>query len=135
MSTTSKRRLPVSTANAVLVGAFVLGAVTAAALGLWSEAVMLAVIGVAGLVSALYARRPGARDVTRVNAIEYRDERDRRIARTGFAAVGVTALVTSMILFLVVTAVADEYAWLPAMQLLLLALVWGIANSLAARYH
>lgn len=135
MSTTNRRRLPVSTANAVLVGAFLLAAVAAAGLGLWAAAVLLAVLGLAGLGSALYARRPGARDVTRVNAIEYRDERDRRIARTGFAAVGVVALVASMIHFIVATALSLEHEWLPAAQLLLLAAVWGVANSVAARYQ
>lgn len=135
MSTTSKRRLPVSAANAVLVGAFALAATTAAVIGLWPEAALLAVLGLAGFACALYARRPGARDVTRINAIEYSDERDRRIAQTGFAAVGVVALVASMIHFIVATALSLDHAWLPAAQLFLLSLVWAIANSVAARYQ
>ena len=139
MSTSSKRRLPVSTANALLVGVFLLGAVVAASVGRWSEAAVLTVAGLIGLVSAVYARRADASDVTRVNAIEYRDERDKRIAQVGFAAVGAVALVISVVEVVLVVVLGDSYDWVTAAkpvligQLVLLCAVWAVANSIAAR--
>lgn len=136
---TNKSRLPVSTVNAVLAGVFLVGAVVMAIAGSWFEAGLLAAVGIAGLIMALYARRPGSRDITRVNAIEYRDERDRRIAQTGFLVVGVAALIVSAIGFVAVTVLAGPLGWpsllqLPsAAQLVLLCVVWAVANSVAAR--
>lgn len=133
MSTKRRNRLPVSTSNAVLVTAFWVAAAVAALMGLGSEAILLALLGLTGLASAVLARRPDAGDVARVNAIEYRDERDRRIAQWGFAAVGVVALVGTVIHFLVASLLADEPSMLPTGQLLLLTLTWGVANTVAAR--
>lgn len=133
MSTKRRSRLPVSTTNAVLVAAFGLAAGLAAAMGLWRQAILLAAVGATGFACARYARRPDSGDVTRVNAIEYRDERDRQIAQWGFAAVGVVALVATMIQFLLASVLADEPAALPTAQLLLLSFTWGVANTVAAR--
>ena len=136
---TSNSRLPVSTANALLVGVFLLAAAATAVAGRWAEAAMLALIGLIGMACALYARRPNSRDITRINAIEYRDERDKQIAQEGFAVVGAVALVLSVAEFVMVSVLAHQYAWSPvaksflAGQLLVLALVWAIANSIAAR--
>jgi hypothetical protein len=134
-------RLPVSGVNAVLVGVLLLAAVGAAVAGRWSQAVPLMIVGLVALASALHARRHGSGDVTRVNAIEYRDERDRKIARDGFATVGVVALVLSGIAFVVVSMTGREQASAPALnlvvsgQLLVLAVVWALANYAAARRH
>lgn len=139
MSTSSKNRLPISTVNAVLVGVLLVGAVVTAIAGSWYEAGLLAAVGIAGLAMAIYARRPGSRDITRVNAIEYRDERDKRIAQVGFSAVGVAALIVSAIEFVAVTVLAGPRDWPPVVQLLptgqlvLLCVVWTVANSVAAR--
>lgn len=122
-----------STTNAVLLVVIWGGAVVAAATGHGMGATFLALAGLGGLLGALYARRPGSRDVTRVNAIEYRDERDRRIAQAGFSAVGAAALVVSVVTFVVTTVVAQPYAWLAALHVLVLCTVWGVANSVAAR--
>lgn len=136
---TSRDRLPVSGVNAVLVGGFLLAAAVAALTGRWTPAVILAVAGVVGFSTALHARRHSSGDVTRVNALEYRDERDRQIARDGFAVVGVVALVLSGVAFLVVSMSRDGQEAAPAFQLLVagqllvLAVVWAVANYAAAR--
>lgn len=139
MSTPSKTRLPVSSVNAVLLAVLVGWSIIMAALGGWFEAGLLAVIAAAVLASALYARRPESRDITRVNAIEYRDERDRRIAQIGFSAVGAAALIISIGGCITAVVAVNSYHWPPGVvtlltgQLLLLCAVWGIANSVAAR--
>lgn len=83
-------------------------------------------------VSAVYARGQKASDVTRLNAIEYRDERDRLLAKSGFAVVGVAALILSITEF-VLAAVFQQYVAIAAAQVLVLSIVWGIANSLATK--
>ena len=139
MSTPSKNRLPVSTVNAVLVGVLLAGAVVTAFAGSWFQAGLLAAVGLAVLVMAIYARRPSSRDITRVNAIEYRDERDKHIAQVGLSAVGIAALILSVIEFVAVAILTSQRDWPPVLQLLLagqvvlLALVWSVANSVAAR--
>ena len=139
MSTPSKNWLPVSRTNAVLVGVVLAGTVVTAIAGSWYEAGLLAAVGIAVLAMAVYARRPNSRDITRVNAIEYRDERDKQIAQAGFAAVGAVALVLSVIGVVLVVALADEYDSVAAAkpflvgQLLALCVVWGVANFVAAR--
>ncbi|RBY83241.1 hypothetical protein DQ241_19820 [Blastococcus sp. TF02A-30] len=128
-----------SVPNAVLVTVVVAGAVALGVLGRWFEAWLLAAVSVAAVGSALHARRPGSRDITRVNAIEYRDERDRSIARAGFSVVGAVALVLSVVEFVVIAVVVAARDWPPAVQLvpigqlLLLCVVWAAANSYAAR--
>jgi hypothetical protein len=75
----------------------------------------------------------------RVNAIEYRDERDRRIAQIGFSAVGAAALIVSMGGFITTVVAVNIHNWPPAVglllagQLLVLCIVWAVANSIAAR--
>jgi hypothetical protein len=132
-------RLPVSTPNALLISVFLLGAAVAAVAGSWPEAVVLAFAGVFGLGYARYARRPTSRDLTRLNAIEYRDERDERLAHAGFAVVGAFALALAVAEFVLVSILADDHAAGPELrlfvsaQLLALAVVWSIANWVAVR--
>jgi hypothetical protein len=130
-------RRPISAINMVLVSAFLLGALAEAALGRWAGAGYLGFLGLGGLAGALYARRSGSRDVTRLNALEWRDERDRNLARSAFAVVGAAALLMVMAQFIVVV-VADPSAgsplvWIACLQALILCLVWGVANSLVVR--
>jgi hypothetical protein len=73
--------------------------------------------------------------VSRVDAIEYRDERDRTIARDGFAVLGVVALVLAMAEFLVAGVLAPASLGFTAPQLLVLCIAWGIANRVAARRY
>ena len=131
----SIERLPISAINLVLVSAFLLGALIAAALGSWPGATYLGAIGLCGLAGALYARRSGSRDVTRLNALEWRDERDRNLAKSGFAVVGAVALLMVLAQFIVVV-VADAdsaFVWVTCMQVLVLFTAWGIANSVVVR--
>ena len=130
-------RLRISTVNLVLVSALLLVALTEAALGRWQEAIIFCGGGLCGLAVALNARRSGSRDVTRLNALEWRDERDRTLAKSGLAVVGAVALVMVLVQFVVVV-VTDAgpdspFMWLTLSQLLILNVAWGVANSVAVR--
>jgi len=133
----SVERLPISAINLVLVSAFLLGALIAGALGRWTGAAYLGALGLSGLAGALYARRSGSRDVTRLNALEWRDERDRALAKSGFAVVGAVALlmVLAQLIVVVVTDAGHDspFMWVTLSQMLILYIAWGIANSVAVR--
>ena len=133
----SIERLPISAINLVLLSAFFLGALTAGALGSWTGAGYLGFFGLGGLAGALFARRSGSRDVTRLNALEWRDERDRALAKSGFAVVGAVALLMVLAQFIVVvvtdTSHHSPFMWLTLSQALILYIAWGIANSVAVR--
>ena len=130
-------RLPISAINVVLESAFFLGALIAAGMGNWRGAAYLGSIGIAGLAFVLYARRSGSRDVTRLNALEWRDERDRTLARSGLAAVGAVALLMvaaqMIVAFLTDAGPESPFLKMTVVQVLILNLVWGIANSVAVR--
>jgi hypothetical protein len=133
----SVERLPISAINLVLLSAFLLGALIAGALGSWAGAAYLGALGLGGLACALYARRSGSRDVTRLNALEWRDERDRTLAKSGFAVVGAVALLMVLAQFIVVvvteTGHDSPFMWVTLSQMLILYIAWGIANSVAVR--
>ena len=157
MSTTSSR-LPLSLPNMILVGVSFAGAIVTIVLGNWFGAILLIMLGGGGLLSALLARRAGASDWLRINAIEYRDERDSRLASHGFAVVGAWALVLATLELVAATIfvgavtlttsvgahggsityilsgaslVAAAVEAIAAVQLFVLAIVWGIANTRA----
>jgi len=159
MSTTSSR-LPLSLPNILLIGGAFTGAIVTIVLGNWFGAILLLVIGGGGLLSALLARRASASDWMRVNAIEYRDERDARLAGHGFAVVGAWALALSTLELVAATiyvgavtlttsvhgadgsvtfilntsgVVAGALEAIAALQLFVLAGVWGIANTRAVK--
>jgi hypothetical protein len=124
--------LPISLTNTILISAFLLVAVVMVVVGnvgtgLWVGFLAVMMIGV-----ALYARRPDSRDITRLNAIEYRDERDKSLATEGFAAVGVAALILGMGVILTLT-VLERLSWLVVGFYLVLLVVWAAANSRAVR--
>jgi hypothetical protein len=133
----SVERLPISAINLVLLIAFLLGALIAGALGSWTGAAYLGALGLGGLACALFARRSGSRDVTRLNALEWRDERDRALAKSGFAVVGAVALlmVLAQLIVVVVTDAGHDspFMWVTLSQMLILYIAWGIANSVAVR--
>ena len=161
MSITSSRpRLPLSVPNIVLIGGSFAGALVTIVLGNWLGAILLIVLGGGGLLSALLARRAGASDWLRINAIEYRDERDSRLAGHGFAVVGAWALALSTLELVAATifvgavtlttsvhgpsggvaftltrsgVLAGTVEAIAALQLFVLALVWGIANTRAVK--
>jgi hypothetical protein len=128
-------RLPASRANLVLGAVFVAGVVATLALGLWGQAIMLGAMLLLGVFGIYRARRPGAGDVTRVDALEYRDERDRVIARDGFAVVGALALVLSLVEFVLVSVLLPDWTLVPFGQTAVLCVGWGLANRAAARRH
>jgi hypothetical protein len=128
-------RLPASRANLVLGAVFVAGVVATLALGLWAQAIMLGAMLLLGVFGIYRARRPGAGDVTRVDALEYRDERDRVIARDGFAVVGALALVLSLVEFVLVSVLLPDWILVPFGQTAVLCVGWGLANRAAARRH
>jgi len=128
--------LRISTINRVLVGSLFLGAVIAGALGRWTGAVFLGVLCLGGLAAALAARRSDSRDVTRLNALEWRDERDRTLAKSGFAAVGTVALVmvlAQVIVLFVAGSTGSAFMWVALVQLVILNITWSVANSIAVR--
>lgn len=131
MQTTN--RFPISTTNLVLVSAFCVGAIVAALTHNWSGAILLLILGFVGLGIALYGRRPNARDITRINAIEYRDERDRNLAKQGFATVGAAALILSVLEGVLAILFYPALLGIAAAQLIALSAVWGIANSNAVK--
>ena len=127
-------RLPISRVNTVLVAAFAAGGLMTLVLGHVFQAVGLFAAGIGGLHCALWARRPKARDVTRLNALEWRDERDRRLGKDALSVVGATALALSIVELVVVSILAlDAALWLTWAQVLVLGVVWSISNSVAVR--
>ncbi|OUE19882.1 hypothetical protein BFL34_02025 [Clavibacter michiganensis] len=131
MSKTTERR-GISRVNALLVGVLAAGALVALIAGNHYNALTLALMGAILLGGALHAARPAASDVTRINGLEYRDERDGLLAQKGFAAVRVAALVMTVGTFFVTT-LMGQVQWYVLAQMLVLAGVWAVANWLAVR--
>ncbi len=137
------KRLPISRANIVLVGAMAAGAIVTAVFGNLLGTAMLVVIAGGILIAALIARRPNSSDLERVNAIEYRDERDAALARRGFAVVGVAALILSLLEVLAGALLSTYFLERPLIgiivetsvsaQLVVLCVVWGWANIVVVR--
>ena len=124
----------ISTANIIIIAVFVAGAIASIVLGKYFAAGVLVAIGLAGLLSAIYGARPNSRDISRINAIQYRDERDRLLAKEGFAIVGAAALIISVLEVVLATLIfPNPVYFVAAFQLLVLALVWAFANSAAVR--
>jgi hypothetical protein len=143
-SRTSRGRLPLSMPNLVIVIVGAVGAVATALTGNVPGAVYLGLIAVFILVVALIVhRRRDARDITRINALEYVDERDRRLAASGFAVVGAVALALSSLEFVVATFAMRLFpfpsftgvliVWIAGAQSIVLCVVWAVANSRAVR--
>jgi len=126
-------RTPISVTNSVLVSILIIGAVVATLTQNWFGAILLLASGIFILGSALYARRPNSRDITRLNALEYRDERDRTLAKEGFAAIGAAALIVTVVEVVLAVILFNQFIELACAQLLVLAIVWNIANSNAVK--
>ena len=129
----TNNRSPISTTNIVLVSTLFAGAIVAVLTQNWFGAILLLALGLFGLGAAVYARRPNSRDITRINAIEYRDERDRDLAKQGFATVGAAALILSVVEVVIATIFFYQLVGVACAQLLTLSVVWGIANSNAVK--
>jgi len=125
-----RRRWPLSPLNTTLVAVCLVGALIALVAGRGLIALPLALAAVLGGGGAMLARRAGAGDLERVNALEYADERDRAAGVKGLAAVGAAALVLVM-LQVVVSALAPgaiSAATWGVVLLLALSAVWFVAN-------
>lgn len=132
----TRKWLRMSWWNVVLLVGVLAAAVVMAVLGRWVEAVVFAVVVLFLGASAVYARSGRSGDLTRLNAAEYLDERDRAAATQGFAAVGVTALLLGFALLVLATVLLEpgEPMFLVLIgNLLVLAIVWGVANWVALR--
>ena len=123
--------LKISTINVVLLSVLLAGAVATGLFANWFEMALLLIAAVFIFVSAVYARGQKASDVTRLNAIEYRDERDRLLAKSGFAIVGVAALILAAAEF-VLAVVSQQWLAFASAQLVVLCAVWGITNAVVA---
>ena len=132
MSKKSTNRI--STANIILLGSLVAGTIVCAVLQNVTGVVLLGVTAVLALIGTLANMREDAPDIGRINAIQYRDERDRQLARAGFSIVGAAALIISVI-GAVAAAISGSIPFQIAAfaQLFVLAVVWGVANSIVVR--
>lgn len=138
-SETRVRRALMSRWNVGILAVLLVLTVAAAVRHVWPVAVVLAAGCVAGIVLPLSARAVPSGDLGRVNALEFKDERDRAIAVQAFAVVGVAAMAASF-LFLIVSAIIDYAAFgespltLPvAGTLVLLTVVWSASTWFFAR--
>lgn len=132
----TRKWLRMSWWNVVLLVGVLAAAAVMAVLGRWVEAVVFAVVVLFLGASAVYARSGRSGDLTRLNAAEYLDERDRAAATQGFAAVGVTALLLGFALLVLATVLLEpgEPMFLVLIgNLLVLAVAWGVANWVALR--
>lgn len=131
---TMRERLPVAPMNLI---AFLLAAgaaVASVATGNPWGGVCIGAAGVYVLIAARLARRAGSTDLARINALEYRDERDRVLARDGLATVGGAALLLGFVEFIVAIAVGQTtFVLLASAQVVAIAVVWGVANLRAVR--
>jgi len=132
MSKTSYSRI--STPNIILLSSLAAGAIICAALQNVLGTAWLGATALLALIGILPNLRPGARDIGRINAIQYTDERDRRLARAGFSIVGAAALILTVI-EAVAAAISGNIAFQIAAfaQLFVLSVIWAVANSVAVR--
>ena len=132
MSKTTYSRI--STANIILLSSLAAGAIICAVLQNPLGASFLGATAVLSLIAIIPNLRSDARDIGRINAIQYRDERDRTLARAGFSIVGAAALILSVVLA-VAAAVSGSIPFQIAAfaQLFVLAVVWAVANSIVVR--
>ena len=132
MSKTSANRI--STANIILLGSLAAGTIVCAVLQNVTGVVLLGVTGVLALLGIVANLRADAPDIGRINALQYRDERDRTLARAGFSIVGAAALIISVIEAVAAAISGSQlFQMLAFGQLFVLAVIWGVANSIVVR--
>ena len=132
----TRRWLRMSWWNAVLALVVLAGAVAMAVLGRWLVAAIFLAVVVLVVASAVYARSGRASDLTRLNAVEYLDERDRAVGTQAFAIVGVLALVLSMLVFILGTVLLEPDSPMFFVlwgQIIVLTIGWAVANLVALR--
>jgi len=132
MSKTSTNRI--STANIILLSSLAAGTIVCAVLQNVTGVVLLGVTGVLALLGIVANLRADAPDIGRINALQYRDERDRTLARAGFSIVGAAALIISVIEAVAAAISGSQlFQMLAFGQLFVLAVIWGVANSIVVR--
>lgn len=132
----TRKWLRMSWWNAVMVVVVLIAAVVMAVLERWGVAGIFVIVALGLAASAIYARSGSASDFTRLNAAEYADERDRTVGTQAFAIVGVVALVLTMVVFVVGTALLDPGSpmfFVLWAQVIALTIAWMIANFVALR--
>lgn len=131
---TKTDRLPIAPTNIVAVGAALVAAGIVAATGNWWSAAILAAAGLYIGWAAWMARRESSTDLHRINALEYRDERDRTLGRSALATVGLAALAVCYVSFIVSIVIGEPALILATCaQLVIIAVVWMIANARAVQ--
>jgi len=124
----------ISTTNIILLSSLAAGAIVCLILQNPMGAAFLGATAFLSLIAIIPNLRSDARDIGRINAIQYRDERDRKLARAGFSTVGASALILGVVL-----AVASAISGIPLFQalafgqLFVLAIIWGVANGVVVR--
>lgn len=130
------RWLRMSWWNGVLALAALGAAAGMAVLGRWAVAAIFVLVAVVVAASAIYARSGRASDLTRLNAAEYVDERDRAVGTHALAIVGVVALVLAMVVFVVGVVLLEPgnpMFWVLWGQVIALTIAWAVANLFALR--
>lgn len=136
------RHLPPSAPNMILVGSFTVVAVVCGVFQSWVACAITLALAIALTLLARLARRSESSDLVRLNALEYRDERDRALARSGFSVVGAVALIITLAEWIVAAAEhlanpAADWAtgiyYLAWMQMLLFNFIWTRANRAATQ--
>lgn len=139
---TKTSKLPVSLPNLILITSTFAGALVTGLLGNIPATGILLILAVGGVISALLARRPGASDWLRINAVEYRDERDKRLALDAFAVVGIVALIAALACVIAAalyagfvghTTLSIVLLTASTLQLFVLSIAWGWANTVVVR--
>jgi uncharacterized membrane protein HdeD (DUF308 family) len=137
---TKRRRLPLSPVNLILAVAFLISAIIATAVQLWLQGGLLLALAILVVVQARRARRANSTDTARITALEYRDERDRILARLGFSVVGAVALIAAVVEFIAALIVvslnrhegwAQAIYWFAFVQYMVFTGIWGRANRSA----
>lgn len=132
----TRKRFGMSWWNAALALVAIIAAVIMAVLGRWGVAAVFLAAGLVVAGSAIYARSGRASDLTRLNAAEYVDERDRAVGTQAFAIVGVVALVLTIVVFVIGTALLEPGSpmfFVLWAQMIALLIAWGVANVIALR--
>lgn len=122
--------------NAALTIAALVAAIVLAVQQSWVSSIVTTLVAVGTAVTAIYARSGRASDLTRLNAAEYVDERDRAIGARALAVVGLVAMVMTLAVFIlamVLTEPGEPLRWIAIGQVLVLAVAWMLANLVAVR--
>ncbi|SFS13823.1 hypothetical protein SAMN04487783_1708 [Agrococcus baldri] len=132
----TRKRFGMSWWNVVMAAVTLIAGVIMAVLGRWVAAGIFLVVALAIAGSAVYARSGRASDLTRLNAAEYVDERDRAVGTRALAIVGVVALLLTMTVFVIGMVLLEPGSPMFVVltgQVLALAVAWAIANVVALR--